>query len=492
MQDKINIYKQMIILLKEYVKPIVLDDEKPEEIKEILEKVLKENHFYENFTNLLKGKVKSKSEAVINGEDFCDSLKKILADFFEETHKLDVFSDEFNLRDFLREHIDRPIERMKEQMEKTWLQDKLTIGLIGHFCTGKTTALNLMFGESFKTNEHENTALTTYLTYGLNTNIVTIVDKAGQSQELTLEQCCLFDYRNEVEDFPFARIFNYMVKENKNEILKDLTIIDTPGLFSPHIDHSNPIKNVIANCDVIFWFINITDSASHDDYDKIKKYVGSLPLYIVFSYVDARSTTPQEVDESIKDILQNVKKNEIICNGFLKLGKRDAVRQQFKAEASLVLKKLIYEHEAYVPLAHILGTINDLEEFLVKWKNYFVETITNLDAKTDKLFDEYQSSCRSFYTECNNSQSRFDNMVQTFENRCIGAAFCGGASGALCNNINSIYESFDSMNSAYKNMDFSKLVEYGDGIAKKEMYQYKLDRVSKILSNLIQLKNQLL
>lgn len=447
--------------------------------------------FYEQLTTLLKGNVKPKSDEVIGGEEFCDSLRKIITDLFEETHKLDVFSDEFNLREFLREHIDRPIERMKEQMEKTWLRDKLTIGLMGHFSTGKTTALNLMFGESFTTDGHENTALATYLTYGTNTNVVTIVDKAGQSQELTLDQCGLLDYAKGVEDFPFARIFNYMVKENKNKTLKDLTIIDTPGLFSTKVDHSIPTMNVVSSCDAIFWFINITDSASKEDINVIHKYVGSLPLYIVFSYVDARGTTPQTVDEAIKKILQEIKKNEIDCKGFLKLGKRDSVRQQFKSEADVILKKLANEHEAYVPAAHIFEVINFLEGFLVKCKNDFTQAVTDLDSETDKLYDEYQSSCRSFVTECNNSQSHFNNMVDTFNNRCNGATFCVGAYSALCNNINSISESLRRMVRAYNSMDSSKLVEYGNGVARMNMCQYKLDRVSEILSKLNELKNQL-
>lgn len=446
--------------------------------------------FYEQLTTLLKGNVKPKSDEVIGGEEFCDSLRKIITDLFEETHKLDVFSDEFNLREFLREHIDRPIERMKEQMEKTWLRDKLTIGLMGHYSTGKTTALNLMFGESFTTDGHENTALATYLTYGTNTNVVTIVDKAGQSQELTLDQCGLLDYAKGVEDFPFARIFNYMVKENKNKTLEDLTIIDTPGLFSTRVDHSIPTMNVVSSCDAIFWFINITDSASKEDIS-VNKYVGSLPLYIVFSYVDERGTTPQSVDEEIKKILQKIKKNEIDCKGFLKLGKRDSVRQQFKSEADVILKKLAKEHEAYVPAVHIFEVINFLEGFLVKCKNDFTQAVTDLDSETDKLYDEYQSSCRSFVTECNNSLSHFNNMVDTFNNRCNGATFCVGAYGALRNNINSISESYSRMVRAYKSMDSSKLVDYGDGVAQMRMCQYKLDRVSEILSRLNELKNQL-
>ena len=181
--------------------------------------------FFDELTSLLKGNVKPKSEDTINGEAFCDALKVQITKLLEETHKLDILSDDFNLSSFISENVDYPIERMKEQMEKTWLRDKLTIGLMGHFSTGKTTALNLLFGETFQTDKHENTALATYLTFGKNTNVMTLVDKSGQSQELSLEQCKIFDYsKGGVMDFPFARIFDYTVKENYNSLLKELTI----------------------------------------------------------------------------------------------------------------------------------------------------------------------------------------------------------------------------------------------------------------------------
>lgn len=445
--------------------------------------------FYEQLTSLLKGNVMPKSDEVIEGEESCDLLKKAISAHFDATHKLDVFSDNFNFTEFVHEHIDYPIERMKEQMEKTWLRDKLTIGLMGHFSTGKTTALNLLFGEAFHTDGHENTALATYLTYGNKTNTVTIVDRAGQSQELTMQQCKLLDYSLGVSDFPFARIFNYMVKENKNEMLKDLTIIDTPGLFSTSTGHSDPTFNVVSSCDAIFWFINITDSATKEDIMKIKDYVGTLPLFIIFSYVDAIS--PSASEKAISTALKEMDNNNIEYKGYLKLGKREQARQQFKLDADKILKQLVSEHEAYIPIVHVVSTINFLENILMECKKNFAERVTTLDSETDKLVADYRASSRTFVTECNNSMSRFNNMIDTFNNRCNGATFCGGASGALCNNINSIGESLNKMVRAYNNMNESKLVDFGNGCAQMNLYQYKLDQITEILSSLTSLKKQL-
>ena len=133
-----------------------------------------------------------------------------------------------------------------------------------------------------------------------------------------------------------------------------------------------------------------------------------------------------------------------------------------------------------------------MEDFLVKCKSNLSKLIAEIDSETDKLLADYKSSSRTFITEHNNSLSRFNNMVDTFNNRCSGATFCGGASSALCNNINNISESLRRMARAYNSMDESKLVEYGNGCAQMKIYQYKLERVSEILSNVVDLKNKLL
>lgn len=488
MIDKQIIQKQFSVLQEEVGLSEILD----EDYNIILDEAIKQIHFYNELTKILDGEVKSKSEDVVNDENVCDSLKKLLMDIFEETHKLDLFSDDFNFREFLHENIDYPIERMKEQLDKPWLRDKLTIGLMGHFATGKTTVLNLLFGESFPVNKYENTALPTYLTYGKATEHVTLIDRNNKSQILTKDQCSVLDFQNGVKNYPFARIFNYMVKENQYDILKKLTIIDTPGLFSTNKEHSVSTINSMPSCDAIFYFINIKKSATDADF-KILQRIGSVPLYVIFSFVDARGTNPSDVDSSIMEIIGKIKqKKDINFKGFMKIGKREETRQIFKQEAYKILGILVNEHEVYEPLKHVFAVINYLEDFLVKWKSHFSKIIADIDSETDKLLADYRSSSRTFITEHNNSLSRFNNMVDTFNNRCSGATFCGGASSALCNNINNISDSLRRMARAYNSMDESKLVEYGTGCAQMNNYQYKLKRVSEILSNVVELKNKLL
>ena len=240
--------------------------------------------FLERLTKLLNGTIKEKEQSTIESEKFCDALKWKLSRIMEEIYKLDYLSDDFELSSFVSSHIVAPIERMKEQMDKPWLKDKLTIGLLGHFNAGKTTALNLIFDEKFATERRENTALATYLVSGNNTDVLTVVDKGGKAQEISIDDSSLFDFTAGIRNFPFARIFEYVVKESNNSLLSQLTFIDTPGLNATN-EHSEPSIRVIPNCDAIFWFIKLTGSVSEADLKFIKENINDKALFVIFSFV---------------------------------------------------------------------------------------------------------------------------------------------------------------------------------------------------------------
>lgn len=456
-----------------------------------LDKQARRLDFFENLTLLLNGQVTPKSKEALAGEEFCDDLKIHITQLYEQTYRLDLFSDDFNLSDFISHNVEFPLERLKEQMEKTWLKDKLTIGFMGHFASGKTTALNLLFDEAFQVDKHENTALATYLTYGSKDDIVTIVDKAGLSQELPLEQCFILDYSNGVKDFPFARIFNYMVKENNAKILKNITIIDTPGLFSTTTGHSLPAMNVVASCDVIFWFCNISANLGDDVVKVLAESLRGKPIYVIFTFIDARGTTSAGVDSSIKTNIVNLKKKGIDVKGYLTLGKKEEARSKFKNDAIQLLESMSKEYDVYLPGAHIAATVDFLEDFLIKCRSNHAEQIAKLDKETDDQIDAYRASSRTFVTEWNNIKSRFNNMIDTFNDRCSGAVFCGGAAGALANNVNRVMDSLNGMIQAYNNMDEQKLVDFGNGVSRMQLCQYKLDEISKILSAVKKLKEYL-
>ena len=439
--------------------------------------------FLERLTKLLNGAIKEKSQSIIDTENFCEALKWKLSRLMEEIYKLDYLSDDFELSSFVASHINAPIERMKAQMDKPWLKDKLTIGLLGHFNAGKTTALNLIFDENFATERRENTALATYLVSGNNTNVLTVVDKGGQSQEIAVEDSSLFDFTAGIRNFPFARIFEYIVKESKNELLTQLTFIDTPGLSATN-EHSEPSIKAIPNCDAVFWFVKITGSVTDTDLKFIKENIGDKALFIIFSFVDA----VENKEKAISVALQRFKDCGIEVKDSFQLGRSKEIQYLFKREITDSIKKIANNYEVYDPYAHLYSIICTMENLLVDFQKDLTKEINKLDKDTDKISDAYSSSRSKFATAWNDCTNRMNNTINTFNQRCCNATFCGGASGAIANNIQSIVNSLNEISEAYDEIDSSKLVEYGHKISAMGILQAKNERAAELLKEIQETK----
>lgn len=439
--------------------------------------------FYEQLNALLNGVVKEKGEEIRNNEMFCDVLKWRITHNIEEIYKLDFLPDDFDLRSFITQNVDAPIERMKEQMDKPWLKEKLTIGLMGHFNSGKTTALNLIFDEKFATKNRENTALATYLTYGSQTDNITIVDKGGKSQVISIAESALFDYATGIRNFPFARIFDYLVKESRNKVLENLTFIDTPGLSSSN-EHSEPTIRAVSTCDAIFWFINLTESVAQNDIKFILDNLKDKPIYVVLSFAD----DVESLDRSMNAAKKEFEKGDIDVKAYFLLGRNKKIQADFKTEVTKRLYEVIKRHEVYNPYAHLYQIVAEFEELLVLAQRSLTEAHNELDKETDNIADAYRSSQNRYGSACQNCVSRLNNMADTFDRRCSGAIMCGGASGALASDFNGVVESLNSMATAYDAIDITKLVDYGQLVGKMGYLQGKIDRAAEVLADLKEIK----
>lgn len=438
--------------------------------------------FLQRLTSLLNSEVRAKSKDAADAEEFYEVLKWQLTHCFEEALKIDALSDDFKFAPFISEHVNFPVERMKEQIEKPWLKDKLTIGLLGHFSAGKTTALNLILSENLPTNENENTALAAYLIYGSNSEM-SIVTKSGQTLILKEEDSKALDYAEGKKKFPFARIFDYIVKENKSQLLEKLTFIDTPGL-GKNFQHSEPTISALQSCDAVIWFVKLTDSISATDIKFIQDNIGNRALYVVISFVD-ECEYPDSAIEVIKD---RFTKSCIEVQEYFKLGGSSDIQSDFRNQIVNSLRLAAEKHEAYNPFAHIYSVITFLEDTIVKYKKHVTEEYNKLDKETDNLLEGYQRSRRTFVTEFNTCCRIMSNVIDTFNDRCAGAAFCGGASNAICNLLNSYGESFRKMSNADDAIDVNKLVEFGQESSRMSFLDHRSKQAAGILETINNLK----
>ena len=179
---------------------------------------------------------------------------------------------------------------------------------------------------------------------------------------------------------------------------------------------------------------------------------------------------------------------KIEVKGYFQLGRKKDIQENFKTTITRSIKDIANNYDVYNPYAHIYSVMCDMEELLVKFQTALTKEINNLDKKTDHISDTYSSSRSQFVTAWNNCTNRINNTIDTFNERCSNAMFCGGASSAIANNLNSIVSSLRDMGEAYDKIDASKLIEYGQQVTAMGQFQTKNERASELLKEIQETK----
>lgn len=417
--------------------------------------------FIKAFQQLLNRPLLDETTEVREIKQFSEYLKWRIRSIVESMHKQDMFNGDFSLEAFCQATIDLPLKRFVEQKEKPWLRDKLTIALMGHLKTGKTSAMNCYFGETFPTSTEEATALATYLYYGDNPQQESeLVDKEGGVQLLESEDGQLFSLETSF-NFPFARMFSYIAKKSSHEALKDKTFIDTPGLFSSNDEHSYSTYQVVDNCDVIFWFVDCRKSISETELNFIKEYLLDKPVYFIFTFVDHRGMNEQKAIAAINVIKDRIAEAEIDAKGFLTFGNQELTKGKFKNELKPIIKTLSSEYEASNPIFEIVGLLSKLRDLVIEYQKAYISQKNKLEQSKNEILNAAHQANSTLSSSFSSVARKADSMIDTFNNRCANAMFCGGAAAALSSDMNQVMNSFRRVVEACDEINYEKMVEYG-------------------------------
>lgn len=445
--------------------------------------------FIKKFQDLLNGRIEPESEDIHNAKLGCEELKTQIRDILERIKALDI-KDKISVIDIFEHKVDLPLRRYVEQSTKPWLQNKLTIALMGHLKTGKTSAMNCFFGEDFPTGSDEATALATYLYEGDNPDqTALLVDKEGGMQEITAEQLQLFSFDKSFK-FPFPRMFSYIAKKSHHPALSDKTFIDTPGLFSSNSEHSKPTYNVIDYCDVVFWFINIRKFISDkSDLPFIKKHLSDKPVYIIFTFIDARGTNKAEIPEIQEDIKQKLAKDGITIQGYILFGKEKDTQEQFKKDFEKIIKSLGNSYQTVNPILQINKFLLDLQKRILNYLENMTKSKNENKNELDKMNNIIKQSRRSVETAFDSVKYRFKNLNDTLYNRCANVWFCQGTYNTLRGNVEQLESSLSStIEEAWHNVDYDAIARYGHlsaEIKRQEDVIARLDAINTDINNIL-------
>lgn len=447
--------------------------------------------FIKAFQELLDEKLEPESPDILRAESGAEGLKQQIRDILEKIKALDLLNDKISVIELCENQVAAPLRRYVEQCKKPWLQDKLTIALMGHLKTGKTSAMNCYFGEDFPTSREEATALATYLYYGNNPqNKASLADKEGGIQEITSEQMQLFTLEKSF-NFPFARMFSYIAKESTHPALVDKTFIDTPGLFSSNSEHAYTTYKVLDYCDVIFWFVDCRKSISDTEISFIKESVGDKPIYIIFSFVDARGTTPAGISSAQNVIKQRLVDEKIEIKGYLQFGRKEDTQGKFKNEFGKTIKSLNESYQAINPLAQVLHLLNILQQIVQTVIKDRTKELNDSKEILGNLQNRISSATRSVNSAFSSAANSFSSMTNTLCYKCANVTLCtGGAFNTLKSNVNQLASSLQSIQNAWNNVDYESIAQFGHltaNVAILEDQISRLDGINKDINRILQI-----
>lgn len=446
--------------------------------------------FIKAFQSLLDEKIEPESEEIRNTKVGCEALKYQIRDILERIKALDILNDDFSVIGICEQKVDLPLRRYVEQCKKPWLQDKLTIALMGHLKTGKTTAMNCYFGEEFPTSSEEATALATYLYDGENPNqTASLVDKEGGVQEINAEQLQLFSLENSF-NFPFARMFSYIAKKSKHPALSDKTFIDTPGLFSSNSEHAYTTYKVLDYCDVVFWFIDCRKSISKTEISFIKEQIKDKPIYVIFSFVDAKGTTESGVKKSQEVIKKKLTEGDIKVQGYLQFGRKESTQEQFREKFGKTVDSIGKNYQVVDPIVEIIKILLALQKLMITAQQEATELRDNKKSELDTNVNKMTSAERSFNSARSSVINGISSLSRFINEKCAtGTRWCTDSKyKGLLSNMGLLRSVLPNMEEAWENFNFQSIAQFGvlsSEIERLNDIIFRLDSINSDINSIL-------
>ncbi len=164
-----------------------------------------------------------------------------------------------------------------------------------------------------------------------------------------------------------------------NPNLKDLEIIDTPGVNDPIVSRETRTKALLKECDVVFVIIltgNFLTGSDMDLFDRVSNKEGIQRVYFVASQADSAVCTPSEVENSrhhLPTALENAQKSlSSSLNETMSLLKKKYPHQQEIFE-SVIKNGIILTsgvcYNLYKDFENQASWEREKEEYQLAWEN---------------------------------------------------------------------------------------------------------------------------
>lgn len=224
-------------------------------------------------------------------------------------------------------------ERFMANQKKTWITGKTAVAFIGEFSSGKTSIVNRLLTAGnpnatlMKVSTKASTAIPTYINSIGENAYATYSFIAKDESRKVLEGKMVEEMSKETLDEVrgMDQLINYVVREEANSFLNDISILDTPGFSSNDAKDKERTLEVVNECDALFWVIDVNNGTINQSSLAVIREKLEKPLYIIVNKVDTKSSN--EVDQVINVISNTLRSKGVEYKQILRFSKLEDIDQ---------------------------------------------------------------------------------------------------------------------------------------------------------------------
>ena len=275
------------------------------------------------------------------------------------------------------------------QINKQNIQEPLKIVVLGEVKAGKSTLVNSLIGKKVSyTNVVEATAAILEIKYN-NKDKVVINEISGNNIELMslneLEN--LIDKNKNNQEF-FGKINKISIETNIDR-LKEITLVDTPGLNTVTNENARRTEDYIANADVILWILNCHHLGQSDVANKIEEVLDyGKPIICVLNRIDEVNADSNELEDYVKSEM-----------GYM-------FKEVFATSAQKAWEGYIENDKSKIKESNI----NELYEYIVNNIERNANTV-----QMNSIIDSIKTQAKKDLYTHKETQLRIEAMLQSFQ-----------------------------------------------------------------------------
>lgn len=180
----------------------------------------------------------------------------------------------------------------------------LLVMIMGEFKTGKSTFINAILEEEIlKSDVTPATAVVSMISYGEERKVLAHF-RDGNTKEYSFEELSNITAEGDDSKKELRNDIKYVELFIPKEILKNITIIDTPGLNVDNQLHIQATKEFMNEADMVFWIFSSGKAASGTEVAAISELSKRLKPMAIINRIDEID----EEEESLEDIIEEIKK----------------------------------------------------------------------------------------------------------------------------------------------------------------------------------------